>query len=139
MVNIPKVISDQVSGKKARTPIVMFSGLFELAFGYKWFAVKDSNPYTLEHQPSYETTRLVSSETTKIYLLPLFLKSQFFFFKYRREINNSSKTSNTKSEKKVERPAMSTASNMTQLCLKMFSKCCCRSDQIMFQIMTGDY
>jgi hypothetical protein len=60
MVNIPKVISDQVSGKNGRPSIVMFSGLFELAFGYKWFAVKDSNPYPLEHQPSYATTRLRS-------------------------------------------------------------------------------
>ncbi len=57
---------------------MIFPRLFELAFGNKWFAVKDSNPYPLEHQPSYATTRLVSSDTAKIYLLPLFLKLHFF-------------------------------------------------------------
>ncbi len=58
---------------------MIFPRLFELVFGYKWFAYEGSNPFPLEHQPSYATTRLVSSDTAKIYLLPLFLKLQFFF------------------------------------------------------------
>ena len=44
---------------------MIFPRLFELDFGYKWFAVKDSNPYPLEHQPSYATTGLVPSKMLK--------------------------------------------------------------------------